>query len=206
MSAPQDPRHRNATFPAGNLPEFFGAYVSALQGSLAQVSTDAVAKAGAALQDAAQRDAQILAIGNGGSASIADHLSCDWTKGTCSPGRNAIRAHSLAANAPLLTALANDFGYDQTFSRQLEMFARSGDVLVAISSSGRSANILAALRTARVRGLSSIAFTGFDGGEAAKLADISIHVPFHNYGIVEDCHQTIMHCLAQYLAATRDRG
>jgi D-sedoheptulose 7-phosphate isomerase len=85
------------------------------------------------------------------------------------------------------------------FSRQLEMQAKPGDVLICISSSGNSPNILAAMRQADVMNMKTIAFSGFSGGEASKLADISVHVDAHNYGVVEDCHQILMHNIAQYV-------
>ena len=103
------------------------------------------------------------------------------------------------AATPLLTAIANDFSYEVGFSRQLEMQARQGDVLICISSSGNSPNILAVMDQARDMKIMTIAFTGFTGGVAAKVADISIHVAADNYGIVEDCHQALMHNIAQYI-------
>jgi phosphoheptose isomerase len=98
-----------------------------------------------------------------------------------------------------LTACANDFGYEVSFSRQLAMGAKPGDLLICISSSGNSPNILAALRQANVMKLKTIAFTGFSGGEASRLADIKIHVAASNYGVVEDCHQALMHNIAQFI-------
>jgi phosphoheptose isomerase len=99
----------------------------------------------------------------------------------------------------MLTAIANDFGYEISFSRQLEMQGQPGDVLLTISSSGNSPNIITAMRQARQMRIKTIAFTGFTGGEAAKIADISIHVRANNYGVVEDCHQALMHNIAQYI-------
>jgi phosphoheptose isomerase len=106
---------------------------------------------------------------------------------------------SLSANVELLTAIANDIGTDRLFSFQLESLGSQGDVLVAISSSGESPNIISALETARSQGLHSISLTGFAGGGARTLADVNVHVDCDNYGIVEDLHQSLMHILAQYL-------
>jgi phosphoheptose isomerase len=137
--------------------------------------------------------------GNGGSAAIADHLLCDWVKGTYTPSQPAIYVHSLVSNAALLTAVANDFSYEESFARQLEMQGQPGDLLCTISSSGNSPNILAVMRRASALGIKTIAFTGFSGGEASRMADISIHVAANNYGVVEDCHQSLMHNIAQYV-------
>src|SRR5262249_35798204 len=109
------------------------------------------------------------------------------------------RVSSLSTTVELLTAIMNDIGQDQVFSYQLESLASRGDVLIAISSSGASPNIVHALRKAREMQLTTIAFTGFCGGDAAKLADVSLHVTAQNYGVIEDMHQSIMHMLAQYL-------
>ena len=110
---------------------------------------------------------------------------------------------SLASNVELITAIANDIGYDDVFAYQIRTQARPGDVLLAISSSGRSPNIIRALRAARNSGVSTIALTGFGGGDARRIADVCIHVDASNYGIVEDLHQAIMHALAQYIRQSR---
>ena len=101
------------------------------------------------------------------------------------------------------SARSHDISYAEVFSYQLQSQARPGDVLVAISSSGRSENIVRALRWARDNGLHTIAFTGFEGGEARAVADVSIHVRSSNYGVIEDTHQGIMHAMAQYIRQSR---
>ena len=103
----------------------------------------------------------------------------------------------------LLTAIANDTGYENIFVYQLQSQSGPGDVLLAVSSSGRSPNIVRALTWARDQGLRTIAVTGFDGGAARAVAEVSIHVDCTNYGIVEDLHQAIMHALAQYIRQSR---
>ena len=103
----------------------------------------------------------------------------------------------------LLTAIANDLGYEHVFAYQLQSQAEPGDVLIAVSSSGRSPNIVHALTWARDHGLRTIAITGFDGGEARTLAEVAIHVECTNYGVVEDLHQAVMHALAQYIRHSR---
>ena len=102
-----------------------------------------------------------------------------------------------------LTAVANDLGYENVFVYQLQAQSDPGDVLIAVSSAGRSANIVRALKWARNNGLCTIAITGFDGGSARAAAEIAIHVDCANYGIVEDLHQAAMHALAQYIRQSR---
>jgi phosphoheptose isomerase len=155
------------------------------------------------LLDAYCRGAVVFACGNGGSASIANHLQCDHTKGIRAATDLSPRVVSLSTNVELLTAIANDIGYEDVFVYQLQPHGRPGDVLVAISSSGRSGNIVHAMRWARDNSLHTIALTGFDGGEARSLAEVSIHVQSTNYGVIEDTHQAVMHAFAQYIRQSR---
>ena len=159
--------------------------------------------AAAILADAYARDARMFSCGNGGSASIANHMQCDHTKGIRNTTDLAPRVLSLSTNVEVLTAIANDLGYENVFVHQLQSQARPGDVLVAVSSSGRSPNVVRALGWARENDVRTIAITGFDGGAARTLAEVSIHVDCTNYGIVEDLHQAIMHTLAQYIRQSR---
>jgi D-sedoheptulose 7-phosphate isomerase/D-glycero-D-manno-heptose 1,7-bisphosphate phosphatase len=145
----------------------------------------------------------LFACGNGGSASIANHLQCDHVKGVRVGTGLLARVQSLSTNVELFSAIANDIGYDAVFEYQLESQARAGDVLIAISSSGRSPNIVRALEWAGANGLSTIALTGFDGEPARSLATVTIHVDTRNYGIIEDAHQACMHLLAQYVRQSR---
>ncbi len=142
---------------------------------------------------------RIFVAGNGGSSSIADHLGCDMTKGTYIKDRSSIEVISLVSNTAILTAIANDISYDDIFSYQLGMAnVRAGELLILISSSGNSPNIVKANDWALANGMITIGLTGFTGGKLMERASVRLHVPFHNYGIVEDCHQAIMHCLAQF--------
>jgi D-sedoheptulose 7-phosphate isomerase/D-glycero-D-manno-heptose 1,7-bisphosphate phosphatase len=103
----------------------------------------------------------------------------------------------------LLTAIANDIGYENVFAYQLQSQSEPGDVLISVSSSGRSPNIVHALKWARDHGLRTISITGFEGGTARTTAEVAIHVDSTNYGVVEDLHQAIMHALAQYIRQSR---
>ena len=107
--------------------------------------------------------------------------------------------HSLSVNTELLSALANDIGYEHVFSFQLDMFARPGDMLITVSSSGNSPNVVNAIEKSKEIGMKSYAFTGFGGGTTSETADRSLHVRGHNYGIAEDIHMSAIHIVSQYL-------
>lgn len=184
-----------------------GAYSTAYFGLLAKAAATldpaAMDAAGALLLEAASAGRTIYSCGNGGSAAIANHLVCDCLKGVRANTGLKPRVCSLSSTVELLTAIVNDIGSDEMFSYQLTSLGQPGDVLIAISSSGASPNIIAALREAKALGMKTIAMTGFQGGEARTLADVSLHVSAENYGVVEDTHQSIMHILAQYMRQAR---
>jgi phosphoheptose isomerase len=145
----------------------------------------------------------VFCCGNGGSAAIANHLLCDHVKGIRTGTDLSPRVVSLSASVELLTAISNDIAFADVFAYQLQAQASQGDVLIAISSSGQSPNIVRALTWARRLGMATIALTGFTGGDAREAADVSVHVDVANYGIVEDLHHAIMHALAQYIRQSR---
>jgi D-sedoheptulose 7-phosphate isomerase len=142
-----------------------------------------------------ERGGTIFVLGNGGSAATASHFVCDLTKGTLTQGLPAFRAVALTDNMPLLTAWANDTSYTRVFAEQLAALARPGDIIVAISASGNSPNVLAAAHGAHAAGASVVALTGPSGGRLAQLADLTIHVPAASIEQVEDAHLIIAHCL-----------
>lgn len=175
------------------------AYFKHLAAAAESVDSGALEASAQLLAERSAAGKMIFSCGNGGSAAIANHLVCDCMKGVRASSTLRPRVHSLSATVETITAIGNDFGYEQVFGFQLESLAQSGDVLVAISSSGDSPNIVNVLNRAREMNITSIAMTGFSGGRAALLADVSLHVNAHNYGVVEDVHQSLMHILAQYL-------
>jgi len=144
----------------------------------------------------------VFAIGNGGSAATASHFACDLAKGTRRDGPPTFRVVSLTDCVPLLTAWANDNGYERVFAEQLDALASGGDVLVAISASGNSPNVLAAVDAAHARGMTVIALTGRSGGMLAARADLVVHVPSDRIEVVEDAHQIMAHSLC---VAARER-
>jgi D-sedoheptulose 7-phosphate isomerase len=194
-----DPRTKNMTFSMESPTAYLKEYAENLTRTLANVSAAALEEAVALLEKTLRSGKRIYVCGNGGSAAIADHLCCDWTKGSRVDGLPTLRTHSFVANGALMTALANDYGYEETFSTQVEMFGEAGDVLVAISSSGNSPNIVKGVEAAKKRGMKVLGLSGFSGGRLHELSDISLFANFANYGLVEDSHQIMMHVLSQYL-------
>ncbi len=141
----------------------------------------------------------VFSCGNGGSAAISNHLHCDHLKGTQTDTELRPRVISLSSNIETMTAIANDISYDDVFAYQLRSMADPGDILITISSSGNSENIVSAAQWAKNNGLMVISLTGFGGGRSAELADVNLHIASDNYGIIEDLHQSLMHILAQYV-------
>jgi phosphoheptose isomerase len=193
-------------FPVAPYPSaasYLDAYAEEMSRAAKTIDPAAFDRAAAILLEAYLRGARMFSCGNGGSASVANHMQCDHTKGVRTATDLSPHVLSLSANVELLTAIANDTGYENVFVYQLQSQSEPGDVLVAVSSSGGSPNIVRALTWARDSGLRTIAVTGFDGGTARTVAEVSVHVDCTNYGIVEDLHQAIMHALAQYLRQSR---
>lgn len=195
-----------AKFPAEPYQEaatYCGAYFEETAWAARLIDLVQVERAAAILVRAYAAGASVFSCGNGGSAAVANHLQCDHLKGVRTDTDLRPRVVSLSSNVELLTAIANDIGYEDVFSFQLQSQSRPGDVLIAISSSGRSSNILNALTWARDHRLRTIAFTGFDGGDARQVAEVAVHVDCANYGVIEDLHQATMHALAQYIRQSR---
>ena len=191
-----------AKFPAQKYPSagaFVVDYAAAMVKALNSVRPGEVERAVTAMKRAIQSDRLIFTCGNGGSAAIANHLTCDCSKGIATNTTLRPRVVSLSATVELITAIANDMAYTEVFAYQLKNAARPGDVLITISSSGDSENIVRALDWAGNNGMTTIALSGFSGGRSAQMADISLHVAAENYGVVEDVHQSLIHILAQYV-------
>src|SRR5215217_6165705 len=144
----------------------------------------------------------IFVVGNGGSAATASHFACDLSKGTRRDGPPTFHVVSLTDNVPLLTAWANDSGYERVFSEQLTALARPGDLLVAISASGNSPNVIAAIDAARSCGMAIVGLSGRSGGRLARVSDVVVKVPSDRIEVVEDAHLVVAHSLC---VAVRER-
>lgn len=173
-------------------------YLGRLVATLKEIPTDRVERLADLLYRAYADGKQVFTFGNGGSASTASHMAADLSKNTIGPNMRRFRIMSLNDNMSLVTALANDLGYENMFAEQLQNLIHPGDVLIAISGSGNSPNVLRAIEYAQSRSAEVAALLGFDGGKAAGLADLSVLVDSHDYGVVEDAHLIINHILVEY--------
>jgi D-sedoheptulose 7-phosphate isomerase len=179
------------------------AFFDSVIDGIRSVQTAELAKAVQVLDTVRTQRSRVYALGNGGSASAASHLVCDLSKIASRSSEPPLRAFALADNNAILTAYANDVSYAEAFALQLEANADPGDVVVAISASGRSPNVLSALRIAREIGLSSIGLLGFPGEPAAGLVDIPLVVDSTDFGVIETVHIGIIHALAKILGESR---
>ncbi|MBI5056305.1 MAG: SIS domain-containing protein [Nitrospirae bacterium] len=142
---------------------------------------------------------QVFIMGNGGSGATASHFVCDINKGTCLELQKKFKVICLNDNLPSILAYANDLSYDQIFIEQLKNFLQPGDIVIGISGSGNSKNVLLAISYAKEQGAKAIGITGFEGGKLAALADISFVVSINDMQKVEDVHLIVVHMLMQYL-------
>ena len=142
---------------------------------------------------------QVFLCGNGGSAGNAVHLANDFIYGVAKRTGGGIRALALSANPAVMTCLANDVGYDRIYCEQLAVHGREGDLLIALSGSGNSSNIVSVLERARSMSIKSYAILGYDGGRSKELADVAIHFPVNDMQIAEDMQLIVGHMLMQWL-------
>jgi len=181
------------------LSDFLAGYMAEIQKGFESIDVANLGKVVNVLESAIKRNSTIYTCGNGGSSSIAEHFVCDFLKGASTGTSIQPIIHSLSSNTPTVTAVANDISYDDIFSFQLDKYGKDGDILLCVSSSGNSPNIIKALSMAKSKNIESISFVGFVGGDAKNISDNYIHIPIENYGIVEDIHHSLMHMLAQYI-------
>lgn len=157
-------------------------------------AVDAIARAAGLLVDVLKAGGSVLAFGNGGSAADAQHFVAELV-GTFERARRGFPAVALTTDASVVTSVANDFGYDAVFARQIEALGRAGDLAVAVTTSGTSPNVVRGLEAATARGLRTLALTGRDGGEAGRLAEVHVNVPSAVTARVQEAHTTVLHLL-----------
>jgi D-sedoheptulose 7-phosphate isomerase len=184
-----------------------GPYLERLCAEVKRVSPEEVVRFNDLLYRAWEQGKTVFIVGNGGSACTASHLCEDLGKGClrqedlCDESRRRLRVMSLTDNVGWLTAIGNDCGYDQIFVQQLMNFGQPGDLLVAISGSGNSPNVLKAVDWANRHGMKTIGMTGFDGGKLKQTAQAGIHVPLHDMGMVESVHICLIHWIVDDMHA-----
>lgn len=174
-------------------------YITDLQLTLGQLPIDRIDQVIAMLHDARLRNRQVFIMGNGGSASTASHFVCDLGKNTRRKGWPNYRVMGLTDNMAIFSALANDEGYEDVFAQQLASFVEPGDIVIGISTSGNSANVVNAVKLANKMGAKTVGFTGFDSGQLGPLVDIDLHVPSNLIEQVEDIHLMLEHLICKAL-------
>lgn len=162
---------------------------------LPRIPVEPVEKIIEIMRTARQQGRRIFIFGNGGSSANASHIVTDLVKSAIQPGEPRFRVFCLSDNTPMLTAYANDVSYEAVFAEPLAALAEPGDVAFALSGSGNSPNVLAALERARALGLTCIGLTGRDGGKMARLCDVAVIVPSDSMQVIEDAHLVILHAI-----------
>jgi D-sedoheptulose 7-phosphate isomerase len=150
------------------------------------------------MSDALKAGHKLLVFGNGGSASDAQHVAAELV-GRFQRERAAMAAIALTTDTSVLTSVGNDYSFKQVFVRQVEALGRQGDVALAISTSGESPNVIAALQAAKAKGLRTIALTGRDGGGVGRAAEIHVNVPDQNTARVQEVHRTLLHVICEVI-------
>jgi D-sedoheptulose 7-phosphate isomerase len=183
------------------LADYARRYALYLAELLAELDCEAIERVGRVFEDARKNGRTIFLIGNGGSAATASHFANDLGLGPRVKGGKPYRAISLTDNMAFVTAAGNDLGYETVFVEQLKTLMRPGDVVVAISASGNSPNVIKAIEYAKAHGACTVGLTGFDGGQLRKIVDECVHIdtPRGDYGPVEDLHLMLDHLMASYL-------
>src|SRR5437667_12804759 len=170
-------------------------HINEVRSVLGKIPIGAIERVVEIILDAYANSGHVYVVGNGGSATNATHFACDLSKATIVDGRARLRVTSLTDNIALLTAWANDTSYDRVFSEQLTNLLDPGDVVIAISASGNSPNVVSAVLAARLMRASTIALVRFAGGRLLEAVDAAVHVPSNDYGVVEDCHSVLEHAI-----------
>ncbi|MDZ7616176.1 MAG: SIS domain-containing protein [Patescibacteria group bacterium] len=186
-------------------------YMAELNRALDRTDRPEIVRMSDLLFAAYERGSQVFICGNGGSASLASHIAEDVGKGTLreadlrDESRRRFRILSLTDNTPWITALANDVGYDQVFVQQLMAYGQPGDLLIAISGSGNSPNIIHAVDWANRHGLTTFGMTGFNGGKLRQMQTAGLHAPIDDMGMAESIHACVLHWVVDDLHARVNR-
>jgi D-sedoheptulose 7-phosphate isomerase len=171
------------------------AHVQAVRHALSTIPMPDVARVVDAVRTAQVEGRHVYILGNGGSASTATHFACDLSKATVVKGRRRLRVTSLTDNVALMTALANDMSYADVFAEPVRSLVNPGDLVIAISASGNSPNVIKGIEAAQEQGAVTVGLVGCTGGRLIHLVDIAVHIKHHDYGVVEDCHLVLEHAI-----------
>ena len=187
---------------------FIHNYITKLITILSNLDLNTIEEIKDALENTIEHQSRIYILGNGGSAATASHMVNDLGVGLSRRNIKYFDITSLADNTPVCTAIANDIGYDNIFYAQLQNKIQKHDVVIAISCSGNSENIIKAVKYAKDKGSTIISMTGFDGGILKQLSDINFHIPTDKgeYGLVEDAHMILDHILYSYYISTKSES
>ncbi len=178
-------------------------YIKEVKRAIEKIESDKIKRISEILERAYKNDKSIFIIGNGGSAATASHFACDLGKGTLDKHydfhKKRFKAYSLTDNVALMTAYGNDLDYDHIFVQQLKNLIEKGDILIAITGSGHSRNILNAIELANRSGATTIGFLGMDGGKAKEITDYNVIIQSKDYGVIEDLHLMLVHMICKSL-------
>jgi D-sedoheptulose 7-phosphate isomerase len=174
-------------------------YVDRVRHVLDTLDHDAIERVVGILIDAHEQNRTVFICGNGGSASTASHMAADLGKNTAVPGKSRLRVMSLTDNMSWFSALGNDLGYENVFVEQIANLLKPGDVLITISASGNSPNVVKAAEFTLAGGGTVVALVGFEGGRLKEIADVAIHTRSGDYGPVEDSHLMLDHIFVEAL-------
>lgn len=186
-----------------SLTQFINDYRAGFNAVIDAMDAGEIERATQMVIDAFEQGRRVFVAGNGGSAATASHMACDFAKTTLGKAKTLpakrVRAIALTDNAPLITAWGNDVSYDVVFAEQLRNLADAGDLLIVITASGNSPNILEAVRTAKELGLTTVGLLGFEGGKVKPMVDHAVVVRSSHFGYIEDAHSVINHLITDTL-------
>ena len=177
---------------------FYNDYCTSLTETLAAIAPEELTAIEEAMWKAYQAEQNIFILGNGGSAACATHWVCDFNKGINTENSKRAKLFSLSDNTGIVTALGNDISYGEIFAYQLKNFCRPGDLVIALSVSGNSENLVRGMEYAHSAGCFTAAIIGDYNGKIGSMADVCLHIPSRNYGVVEDIHLVLNHIISQY--------
>lgn len=176
-----------------------GTYLDDVAGLLANAPRDDIKKIADLVADAYKGGKHVFLMGNGGSAATASHLACDLQKGVGCMGERKFKVMSLTDSIPIMTAWANDSDYANIFAEQLDTWVEPGDLVIGISGSGNSPNVINGMETAKRKGAVTVGLAGFKGGRLAQVADHSVVVESDNMQHIEDVHVVLAHLIFRYV-------